>query len=193
MNPSPSSTRILVAALRTTGTDSRTCSILDIGAAWVSGAGEEDKPFSGECAAFEGAHQDDRTAELTGLAGYRLKDPLLKSEGELITEFTYWTGARMDPVILAGLRPSMIRSFLLAAAKRADHWPKAGARPQFHARILDVHSLFLAHQLKAGRPIPSRGFHHLEIFEAMGVRPSSYGMTATEAALCERELILKLL
>lgn len=156
----PLSTRILAVAVRTSGPDARTCSILDIGAAWISG-GPLDDHFSIECRAFDGATRDERTLLGNRLASRLDGDPDFPTEAEAIDQFADFAGLATGPVMLAGLRPSMVRSFLLAADRRGH---AAGHRPiQLHARVLDLHSLFVASRLAVGIDVPSDGYPHGDI------------------------------
>lgn len=187
MTPLPT-TRILSVALRTSGPDATRHSILDLGAVWICGGDPAAPEFSGECAAFEGAAFCPRTAELTGFSEARAGDVYLPAEDEVVAQFIRWSGTDRAQAILAGLRPSVCRSFLLAAARRAQAWPKAGELPLIHPRVMDLHSVFLARELSAGRPVPSLGFNRSQVFAGVDLAPSLYSNPAIHSARREAEL-----
>ncbi len=185
-------TRILVATARTTGTRCGVHSLVDLGAVWLTGGGGAES-FGGECAAFEGAEFSDRVTELTGITRELATDPYLPPESQAVRDFVRWAGAMDAPVILAGLRPSMVRAFLLAAARRSRSKLEAGELPRFPARYLDAHSLFVRHCMATGVPVPSRGFHPGEMFDHFNLPPSTFAMPAVEAAVREHELMSQLM
>ncbi|MFK5923269.1 MAG: hypothetical protein QM496_13915 [Verrucomicrobiota bacterium] len=185
-------TRILVAAIRSTGTQPAKHSIVDLGAVWLTGGVDEDL-FSQKCSAFDGAVFSDRISELTGITEGMATDPYCPDEGQVVAKFVHWAGAKNEPVILAGLRPGMVRAFVLAAVRRNQSSLHPGELPKFHPRCLDMHSLFVRYCMANGVPVPSRGFHPSEMFAHFDLQPSSFSMDAVDSAELQCELIKKLI
>jgi hypothetical protein len=186
-------TRILSIALRTSGPDARCCSILDIGAAWICG-GEITDHFAMVCRAFDGAHLDDFTMQRNRLAGRRDGDPDIPIEAEVMDAFRAWSGCDDRSIIIAGLRPSMMRSFLLAAYRRSQSGShREGIAPRLPARVLDLGSLFIASRISAGLSVPSEGYSAGEICTWANVPRPEGEETALSIALRERAVAWQLL
>jgi len=185
-------TRILVVTARTTGTTAARHSLVDLAGVWISG-GDPGATFSEACGAFPGADFSERVSEVTGISQSMATDPYLPPESETVGKFVHWCGAQAEPLILAGLRASMVRAFLLAAVRRTPSGLAPAELPQFHARCLDLQSLFIRHCLASGIPVPSRGFHPSEIFQHFGLPSPSFSAPAIHAALAEADIIQKLL
>jgi len=186
-------TRILSIALRTSGPDARFCSILDIGAAWICG-GDPDDHFSMPCRAFDGARIDPYTMLRNRLDGRLDGDPDMPIEAEVMDAFRAWSGCDDRSILIAGLRPSMMRSFLLAAWRRSQPVSRLeGIAPRIPARVLDLGSLFIASRLAAGVSVPSEGYSPGDICTWGNVPRPEGEETALGMALRERTVAWQLL
>lgn len=137
--------------------------------------------FFRESAGWPSAAFDPRTAEITGFSEARAFSPDYPEEAEVVVDFVSWFGADREPLILAGLRPSMARAFLAAAWKRSGGPGRPRTLPLVHAHVLDLHSLYVARELAAGRPVPSRGFRPDEMAVGLGLDPVPGSASAVAA------------
>lgn len=185
--------RVLVCALRTSGPDASRHAVLEWGAVWLTGPAARSVPFFRESSGPPGGAFDARTAETTGFSPERAFSPDYPEETEVAVDFVSWSGAERDPLILAGLRPSMVRAFLAAAWKRSGGPGRPRALPLVHAHVLDVHSLYVARELAAGRPVPSRGFRPDEMAVGLGLAPVPGSASALEAAEAAAEMFRRLI
>lgn len=188
--------RVLVCALRTSGPDASRHAVLEWAGVWLTGPAAGESPFFRESAGYPGSAFDPRTAEITGISEGRAFSPDYLDEGEAVADFVAWSGADRDPIILAGLRPSMVRAFVAAAWKRSGGPGRPRTLPLVHAHVLDLHSLYVARELAAGRPVPSRGFRPDEMAVGLGLDPvpgSASAVAAVQlAAVMFRRLIVPL-
>ncbi|MFK5920918.1 MAG: exonuclease domain-containing protein [Verrucomicrobiota bacterium] len=181
------SPRILVVDLETTGLDANKHSIVEMGAVWLTGGVGE---FQMDCQMWEGAKWDDRAADVHGLSMARCTNPVLPTEGEAILELLNWCEATQDePVMLAGLNPSFDRAFVLRACERAG----VKVARAFRHRVLDLHSLAVAHGLSDVLEIPSRGLYTDEIYALLGLPAEPKPHRALVGARKEAEALSKII
>lgn len=152
--------RILVVDLETSGLNPEAHSILQFGAEWLMGGHGE---FSFECRMWNGAGIDPRALEINGCSISRCNDERLPGEATAIREFVQWVGE--DPVIIAGLNPSIDVRFLNAACIRAN------APRRFTHRVLDLHTLTVSYALAKGELLPSRGLYTDEVYAMLDLPP----------------------
>lgn len=182
---------ILVCDIETTGLDAKRCSMLQIGAVWLTGAEGE---IELNCRAWDGAELQLKALERNGCSEARCTNPALMKESEALIQFFKWikTFVQGDdaPFMLAGLNPTFDRSFLLQA------WGRAGLKfcdfPIKH-RVFDLHSLAVEFAIKAGEIVPSRGFYTDEIYALLDMPEEPKPHSAITGARMECDALHKLL
>jgi DNA polymerase III epsilon subunit-like protein len=182
--------RILVVDVETTGLQAREHSLLEIAAVWLTGGGgaaSVGEVFHRECRIWPGAAIDPEALRINGASYERCRDPKLPSEGEVVLEFLQWVGD--EPVLLAGLNPSLDRAFI-----RSAYWRRTGRTLEtFSFRNLDLHSLVVSYALARGEPVPSRGFQTDEIYAVLGLPAEPKPHIAINGARKEAEALRMLL
>jgi DNA polymerase III epsilon subunit-like protein len=140
---------MIVVDLETTGLDSRTCSILSIGAL------DFDNPknqFYEECRIWEGAHVQDEALEVNGFTFESIVNSTKKTDKEILESFIEWS-KEVKYRTLAGENPSFDRDFLKYTAYRYHiNWT-------FAERTVDLHSVSYAHHLQNEKELPRKNTH----------------------------------
>lgn len=181
--PSARPPRILVVDLETTGLDAKVCSILQIGAVWLSGEVGE---FSLGCHEWPGAKVEDRAMEINGLR-HHLGNTELSSEAEAVAALLDWTGP--EECMLAGLNPSFDRAFLQEAQYRG----KFNVVRRFPHRVIDLHTLTVSYAIARGDLLPNRGLYTDEIYAVLDMPPEPKPHVALTGVRMEAEALRMLM
>lgn len=132
---------MIILDIETTGIDSEKCSIVAIGALDFN---NPDERFYEECRIWEGAEINQEALDINGYSEDEIKDPTKKSESDITKNFIEWRAEKDDQTI-AGQNPHAVDlNFLMSAAKRA------GVELNLGRRLVDQHSIVIAHMLKRG-------------------------------------------
>ncbi|HZS42913.1 MAG TPA: exonuclease domain-containing protein [Candidatus Paceibacterota bacterium] len=140
---------MLVVDVEGTGLDFQKLSLLSIGAIDLN---NPSNTFYEECRIWQGAHVDPESLKYNGFTIEEINDPTKKSEEEILKDFINWASILPD-FTFAGQNVFFDYECLRQAAMRYHlNWP-------FAQRIIDVHSVCLAHMIKKGI-IPPLQNHH---------------------------------
>lgn len=135
---------MIVLDVETTGTDPQKHSLVSIGALDFSNPEER---FYEECRIWDGAHVDPVALQVNGMSEESIRDPQRQSEADLVFNFLKWADSREDMLIF-GHNVDFDVSFVKAGASRG------GMSAPLSKRIIDLHSICLAHMLKRGIEVP---------------------------------------
>lgn len=135
---------MIVLDVETTGTDPQKHSLVSIGALDFKNPKER---FYEECRIWDGAHIDPVALQVNGMSEESIRDSLKQSEADLVFNFLKWADSR-ESMLIFGHNVDFDVSFVKASASRG------GLLAPLSKRIIDLHSVCLAHMLKRGIEIP---------------------------------------
>lgn len=167
----------------TSGVDSRTNSILSIGAVDMA---NPDNRFYGECRPFEGAIVEQQALEVNGFDFNEIQSKP-KTEGELVIEFVEWVKSFAEnKPLMCGQNVDFDRDFIKAACERA------GIKTPFNYRVIDVHSIAWYYITSNGsRPPTNLSLNRVMEMTGAGREPDPHN--ALTGAMCAAECISRML
>ncbi len=178
---------MIVVDTELSGLDPERDSIVSIGAI---DSRDKNRTFYGECRVWDGAHISDASLEINGFTHADVTDSRKKTEAELIRDFLAWVAVSEDHTI-AGQNVWTDYLFLREAAKRAHlNFPLA-------RRIVDIHSIAVAHAIQMGKQIPLEkgrsSFNSEHISRYCGIPEEPKPHNALNGAKYEAEQLHRLL
>ena len=179
---------MIVLDIETTGVDALKNSIVSIGAIEFENPEER---FYEECRIWDGAEINPLALEVNGYTEEEVKDINKKTEADVVQNFIDWLNERKD-ITVAGQNPHAVDlTFLDAAAKRA------GLKLSIPRRMVDQHSITIAHMLKRGINPPLKkersDMDSDKIMEYVGLPHEPKPHIAINGALWELEALYRLI